>query len=76
MICFLNSSSRIRIDPVYRRRGNADFAEASCSTAIPAPYSHSLAGSPEWGSELEFQYPSTPAGQVFSDSGTEFSLRT
>jgi len=36
----------------------------------PAPYSHSLAGSPEWGSELDFQYPSIPAWMFFSDPGT------
>ncbi len=37
--------SRIRIDLVLRRRGNADFAGASCSTAKSSALPHSLAGS-------------------------------
>ena len=37
---------------------------------IPAPYSHSLAGSPEWGSELDFLRSGIPVGIAFSDSGT------
>tara|TARA_Y100000294_G_scaffold75433_1_gene71114 strand:- start:864 stop:1112 length:249 start_codon:yes stop_codon:yes gene_type:complete len=63
--------SRIRIDLVLRRRGNADFAGASCSTAKSSALPHSLAGSPEWGRKLDFQHSNTPAGNVFSDSGTE-----
>jgi len=42
----------------------------STSQQNPAPYSHSLAGSPEWGSELDFLRSGIPVGIVFSDPGT------
>jgi len=42
----------------------------STSQQNPAPYSHSLAGSPEWGSELDFLRSGTPVGIVFSNPGT------
>ena len=36
----------------------------------PARNAHSLAGSPEWGSELDFLRFGIPVGIAFSDSGT------
>ena len=71
MICFLKpkfpDQDRSGVSPEGRRWFVMGH---STSQQNPAPYSHSLAGSPEWGSELDFLRSGIPVGIVFSNSGT------